>query len=199
MPIRSNPIRPTPPAHPNRAHLQEWPHNWPNFISDIVSFSQTSEVLCENNIRILKLLSEGACASSVSVFFGRATFKYGFRIELNLTLSVPSPQPTTEVFDFSKDQMTTAKIRTMKDSLNVEFSKIFQLCDFILARSQRPSLIKATLQTLQRFLTWIPLGFIFETSLIQSLVEQFFIVPAFRVETLECLTEIASLQVRTLA
>lgn len=39
---------------------QEWPHNWPNFISDIVSFSQTSEVLCENNIRILKLLSEGA-------------------------------------------------------------------------------------------------------------------------------------------
>ena len=100
------------------------------------------------------------------------------------------------MFDFSKDQMTTAKIRTMKESLNEEFSKIFQLCDFILARSQRPSLIKATLQTLQRFLTWIPLGFIFETSLIQSLVDQFFVVPAFRVETLECLTEIASLQVR---
>ena len=136
---------------------QEWPHNWPSFISDIVQFSQTSEVLCENNVRILKLLSE-------------------------------------EVFDFSKDQMTTAKIKTMKESLNEEFSKIFQLCDFILARSQRPSLIKATLQTLQRFLTWIPLGFIFETSLIQSLLEQFFIVPAFRVETLECLTEIASLQ-----
>ena len=109
----------------------------------------------------------------------------------------PRPSPThTEVFDFSKDQMTTAKIRTMKESLNKEFAQIFQLCDFILARSQRPSLIKATLQTLQRFLTWIPLGFIFETTLIQSLVEQFFVVPAFRVETLECLTEIASLQVR---
>lgn len=107
----------------------------------------------------------------------------------------PSHTHPTEVFDFSKDQMTTAKIRTMKESLNEEFSKIFQLCDFILARSQRASLIKATLQTLQRFLTWIPLGFIFETSLIQSLVEQFFAVPAFRVETLECLTEIASLQV----
>lgn len=88
---------------------QEWPHNWPNFITDIVQFSQTSEVLCENNVRILKLLSE-------------------------------------EVFDFSKDQMTTSKIKTMKESLNDEFSKIFQLCDFILARSQRPSLIKATLQ-----------------------------------------------------
>ena len=38
---------------------QEWPQNWPSFIPDIVQFSQTSEVLCENNIRILKLLSEG--------------------------------------------------------------------------------------------------------------------------------------------
>lgn len=43
--------------------------------------SQTNEVLCENNMQILKLLSE-------------------------------------EVFDFSKDQMTTAKIKTMKESLN---------------------------------------------------------------------------------
>ena len=38
-------------------------------------------MLCENNMQILKLLSE-------------------------------------EVFDFSKDQMTTAKIKTMKESLN---------------------------------------------------------------------------------
>ncbi|KAM3571498.1 hypothetical protein VYU27_006474 [Nannochloropsis oceanica] len=136
---------------------QEWPHNWPSFISDIVQFSQTSEVLCENNVRILKLLSE-------------------------------------EVFDFSKDQMTTAKIKTLKESLQHEFAKIFELLSFILSRSQRPSLIKATLQTLQRFLTWIPLAFIFETSLIQSLIDTFFVVPAFRVETLECLTEIASLQ-----
>lgn len=60
-PIQSSPTHhPMPPAHPNRTPPQEWPHNWPNFISDIVSFSQTSEVLCENNIRILKLLSEGA-------------------------------------------------------------------------------------------------------------------------------------------
>lgn len=44
-------------------------------------FSKTNEVLCENNMQILKLLSE-------------------------------------EVFDFSKDQMTTAKIKTMKESLN---------------------------------------------------------------------------------
>ena len=42
--------------------------------------------------------------------------------------------------------MTTAKIKTLKESLHGEFSKIFNLCDFILSRSQRPSLIKVTLQ-----------------------------------------------------
>ncbi|CAN0109268.1 unnamed protein product [Ectocarpus fasciculatus] len=37
---------------------QEWPHNWPSFISDICEASKTNEVLCENNMQILKLLSE---------------------------------------------------------------------------------------------------------------------------------------------
>ena len=58
---RPSPTRLTGPPPKHRPTPQEWPHNWPNFISDIVAFSQTSEVLCENNIRILKLLSEGAC------------------------------------------------------------------------------------------------------------------------------------------
>lgn len=99
---------------------QEWPHNWPSFIPDLVSSSKTSEVLCENNMQILKLLSE-------------------------------------EVFDFSRDQMVTAKVKSMKESLNSEFSAIYHLCEFILEHSKRPSLLKVTLQTLQRFLTWIPL------------------------------------------
>jgi exportin-1 len=37
---------------------QEWPHNWPNFISEIVAASKTNETLCQNNLVILKLLSE---------------------------------------------------------------------------------------------------------------------------------------------
>ena len=37
---------------------QEWPHNWPSFICDIVNASKTNETLCENNMIILKLLSE---------------------------------------------------------------------------------------------------------------------------------------------
>ena len=37
---------------------QEWPHNWPSFISDIVNAGKANETLCENNMLILKLLSE---------------------------------------------------------------------------------------------------------------------------------------------
>lgn len=35
---------------------QEWPRNWPTFISDIVGASKTSESLCTNNMAIFKLL-----------------------------------------------------------------------------------------------------------------------------------------------
>jgi len=135
---------------------QEWPHNWPAFISDLVGSSKTSESLCENNMQILKLLSE-------------------------------------EVFDFSGDQMVTEKVKTMKESLNAEFASIFHLCSYILENSHRPSLLKVTLQTLQRFLTWIPLGFIFETNLIDVLLNKYFPVPMFRNEALDCLAEIANL------
>ena len=135
---------------------QEWPQNWPTFISDLVGSSKTSEILCENNMQILKLLSE-------------------------------------EVFDFSRDQMVTEKVKRMKESLNGEFSSIYHLCEFILQHSQRPSLLRVTLQTLQRFLTWIPLGFIFQTPLIDVLLNKFFPTPVFRNDALECLTEIGNL------
>lgn len=135
---------------------QEWPHNWPSFIPDLVGSSKTSEVLCENNMQILKLLSE-------------------------------------EIFDFSRDQMVTQKVKKMKESLNSEFAAIYHLCEFILDHSHRPSLLRVTLQTLQRFLTWIPLGFIFQTNLVDTLLNKFFPEPMFRNDTLDCLTEIGSL------
>lgn len=37
---------------------QEWPHNWPEFIPEIVASSRSSFNVCENNMIILKLLSE---------------------------------------------------------------------------------------------------------------------------------------------
>eukprot|EP00316_Scyphosphaera_apsteinii_P022949 CAMPEP_0119314430 /NCGR_PEP_ID=MMETSP1333-20130426/32697_1 /TAXON_ID=418940 /ORGANISM="Scyphosphaera apsteinii, Strain RCC1455" /LENGTH=1099 /DNA_ID=CAMNT_0007319535 /DNA_START=148 /DNA_END=3447 /DNA_ORIENTATION=+ len=137
---------------------QEWPHNWPSFISDIVHSSKTNETLCENNMSILKLLSE-------------------------------------EVFDFSRDEMTSAKAKKLKESFNADFSLIFQLCEYILANSSKQSLLIMTFQTLLKFLNWIPLVYIFETALVKTLVYKFLPVPAYRNDVLACLTEVGSLDI----
>ena len=141
---------------------QEWPHNWPTFINEIISSCRSSLPICENNMAILRLLSE-------------------------------------EVFDFSADQMTSTKTRHLKQSMTDEFTSIYNLCSEILRTADQTSLIKATLETLLRFLNWIPLGYIFETpptgmSLIETLRSRFLEAPDFRNITLKCLTEIGSLQ-----
>ncbi|KAI8617559.1 armadillo-type protein, partial [Chytriomyces sp. MP71] len=137
---------------------QEWPHNWPNFIPEIVESSKTNLSLCENNMKILKLLSE-------------------------------------EIFDFSAEQMTQQKTKNLKNSMCTQFSEVFQLCQQVLDKATKPSLIKATLETLLRFLNWIPLGYIFETNLVDILCTRFLEVPEFKNVTLKCLTEIGGLQV----
>lgn len=137
---------------------REWPKNWETFIPDIVGASKTNESLCQNNMHILKLLSE-------------------------------------ELFDFSSGQITQTKAKHLKDSMCSEFSQIFQLCQFVLDNSQNAALVGATLDTLLRFLNWIPLGYIFETKLIHTLVFKFLTVPLFRNITLKCLTEIAGVTV----
>jgi exportin-1 len=114
---------------------QEWPHNWPTFIHEIVGASKTNETLCENNMKILKLLSE-------------------------------------EIFDYSAEQMVQEKVKNLKNQLCQEFSEISQLCSFVLENATKPSLILATLDTLLKFLIWIPLGYIFETDLIKTLVKR---------------------------
>jgi exportin-1 len=136
---------------------QEWPQNWPTFINEIISSCHSSLSICENNMAILRLLSE-------------------------------------EVFDFSQDQMTSTKAKNLKTTMCNEFSQIFQLCLEILTTAEHTNLIRATLKTLLRFLNWIPLGFIFETKLIDTLVERFLDVPEFRNLTMKCLTEIGGLQ-----
>ncbi|RKO97956.1 hypothetical protein CXG81DRAFT_9513 [Caulochytrium protostelioides] len=137
---------------------QEWPHNWPNFIPEIVAASKSNLSLCENNMRILRLLSE-------------------------------------EIFDFGAEQMTQQKAHNLKNQMCAEFSSIFQLCHEILQKAAKPSLIKATLATLHRFLNWIPLGYIFETDIISILHSRFLSERAFRNITLKCLTEIGALDI----
>ncbi|KAI0035982.1 putative CRM1-nuclear export factor, exportin [Vararia minispora EC-137] len=136
---------------------QEWPHNWPTFIPELVESCKTNLSLCENNMIILRLLSE-------------------------------------EVFDYS-DQMTQNKTKVLKSQISGEFSEIFKLCTEILEEASKTSLVKVTLDTLLRFLNWIPLGYIFETNVVDILINRFLEVPDFRNVTLKCLGEVASLSV----
>ena len=113
----------------------EWPHNWPTFINEIISSCHSSIPICENNMAILRLLSE-------------------------------------EVFDYSQDQMTSTKTKELKQTMAEEFTAIYQLCSEILTTASQATLIKATLETLLRFLNWIPLGYIFETTIIDLLLNR---------------------------
>ena len=102
-----------------------------------------------------------------------------------------------EVFEFSSGQMTHDKINELKRQFNDDFSRVFQLCQYVFdsapdLQNSRPSLLVATLRTLEKFLYWIPLGYIFETKLIETLVS-FMALPSLRNAALPCLVEIASL------
>ncbi|KAB2018981.1 hypothetical protein ES319_D08G267700v1 [Gossypium barbadense] len=97
-----------------------------------------------------------------------------------------------EVFDFSRGEMTQQKIKELKQSLNSEFQLIHELCLYVLSASQRTELIRATLSMLHAFLSWIPLGYIFESTLLETLLK-LFPVPSYQNLTLQCLTEVAAL------
>ena len=64
-----------------------------------------------------------------------------------------------------------------------------------MANSTKSSLLVCTFQTLLKFLNWIPLGYIFETQLVQTLVYKFLPQPAFRNDVLACLIEIGALDI----
>lgn len=82
-----------------------------------------------------------------------------------------------------------AKIKELKQSLNTEFRLIHELCLFVLNASQKPDLIRATLATLHAYLSWVPLGYIFEFNIMDVLLK-LFPQPPFRNVTLQCLTEV---------
>ncbi|KAH8741383.1 exportin 1 [Cryptosporidium ryanae] len=161
---------------------QEWPDNWENFIFEICSASKTNQYICENTMKLLRLLSE-------------------------------------EVFDFGEDQMTSKKVEKFMDILNQQFPQIFSLILFVLTsyienpQSIKVNLVVSSLQCLCHYLKWIPLSYILECdlrpqlsqtinisnssiqyNLLQLLLDHFWSNPSFRLESIRCLTEIASLK-----
>lgn len=134
---------------------QEWPHEWPNFIPELISSSRNNLAMCENNMQILLYLSE-------------------------------------EIYDFSEERMTQKKIKILKVQMEDEFSQVFQLCMEVLEKANTVSLITATLETLLRFLNWIPIRFVFESDLLNILCNRFLVAPAFRNLTIKCMSQIVS-------
>eukprot|EP01064_Diplonema_japonicum_P008392 TRINITY_DN15852_c0_g1_i1.p1 TRINITY_DN15852_c0_g1~~TRINITY_DN15852_c0_g1_i1.p1 ORF type:complete len:1107 (+),score=234.62 TRINITY_DN15852_c0_g1_i1:41-3322(+) len=135
---------------------KDWPAKWPTFIQEIVSSARTSDVLMQNNLAIIRQLSE-------------------------------------EIFDFSEGKMTKEHIAVRKQALNNEFSTVFDMIKYVLSCKQEVQLICEALQCLLACLSWIPLGYIFETDLIDLLVGKFLPAGVTRNPACKCLTEIGSL------
>ena len=139
---------------------QQGPESLTEFLPPFLQASTKSEALCQNNMQILKYISE-------------------------------------EIFD-KKDTMVRAKAQKLKDSMCTLFGQIFQLCQYVISKSETAPLLMMTLQTLLNFLGWIPIGYVFKRhengfDLIETLVTKFLNVPRFRNITIACLTEIAAI------
>jgi len=55
------------------------------------------------------------------------------------------------------------------------------------------ALVSITLKTFQRYITWIPRRFIFETAVLRAIVHKFLPIEVFQCDTIQCLTEALSL------
>ncbi|KAG2198777.1 hypothetical protein INT47_010563 [Mucor saturninus] len=139
---------------------KDWPQYWPSFIQEIVDSSLVNTSLCENNMKILKLLSE-------------------------------------EVFDFSVDHMTMAKMQKLKNQMVNEFGSIFDLCKKVLLTHTVAAthLVQATLETLLKFISWIPIQFVYQQDLVQILESNLAGSPMQRNLSLQCFTEMIQLEI----
>lgn len=106
-----------------------------------------------------------------------------------------------EIFDYSKNKLTSDQIKELKSKLTNEFGSIYELCHTILKshfeQQVKGSLVAACLKTLLAFLSWIPLGYIFLTDLLEILLK-FVDTAAYRSLAIRCLAEIASLGIEDL-
>ena len=104
-----------------------------------------------------------------------------------------------EVFDYSGASMTEEAAGSLKQSLAASFTLIFTLCQELLhewpSLTHPPSLKKATLEALQRYLHWIPSGYIFETDLLLLLCTRALQdSSSHAAATLLCLGEVATVK-----
>ena len=104
-----------------------------------------------------------------------------------------------EVFSFSSASLTSDASVQMKQHLSASFQQIFALCDDLLSAPGRLSapLLQQTLLCLHSFLHWIPVGYVFETALLQRLASCLSLPsasPSIVNAVLQCLTEVAGIR-----
>ena len=68
--------------------------------------------------------------------------------------------------------MTLAKATNLKNEFRREFLLIYQLCEFSLKNAQKAELLQQTLRTILGFLNFIEQKYIFDTDLINFLVNK---------------------------
>ncbi|KAG0191908.1 Exportin-1 [Apophysomyces sp. BC1034] len=79
-----------------------------------------------------------------------------------------------EIFDYSNDQLTVAKVRELKEQMIKEFFPVLDQFRLILQmdHNTEPRLVGLTLAALVSFLSWIPVEYIFENGLVDVLKEK---------------------------
>jgi exportin-1 len=103
---------------------QEWPEQWPTFIAELCDSSRTSLSLCENNMQILKLLSE-------EIFkYSNSSFSSSFH---------------------SSSSVTSRKLRQLRKKMREEFRTILALCIEVLREAQKTSLLRVTMEVVEAF------------------------------------------------
>jgi exportin-1 len=97
-----------------------------------------------------------------------------------------------EVVDFSKESLTAARAHAMRATLEAQLESVVALALNVLKQPGcPPPLIVATLQMMQRYVTWIPDVYLFQTELLPVLCN--FLTTGFRVEAVQVLAEVGAL------
>ncbi|KAI6214003.1 Importin N-terminal domain-containing protein [Aphelenchoides besseyi] len=99
-----------------------------------------------------------------------------------------------EVFDFETN-LTSSKAAYLKQEFCGQFQAVHALCLEILQSAENVDLIYKTLRTLHGFLSWVPVGFIFENNLIELITGRFLPFPNFRALCVQCLVEISTIDI----
>jgi exportin-1 len=98
-----------------------------------------------------------------------------------------------EIFEFAQGEMVLERTRILRNQYEREFSVVFEFCMKILHHGTHPSLVISTLKCLEHFVTWISWAFLFNSDLIDILVNKMIPIDEYRIHALRCLAEIAAI------